>query len=201
MKAVVIIFIALLYTAVGIVISPMLVGFGPIKDYYEKLGVISPEPETTISYISRPVPRPEVVYLDSFPTEFGSDVMCLAHNIYFEGRGEGVEGQISIGHVTLNRMKADTHGWPDTVCGNVFKRKAFSWTLDRPYVNLGNRIERTAFLRAITIANGVLKGEYEDKTKGATHYFAPKGMEGGKDPWWAKDYTRVATVGNHIFLK
>ena len=33
------------------------------------------------------------------------EVECLAKNIYFEGRGESLQGQIAIAHVTLNRQK------------------------------------------------------------------------------------------------
>ena len=42
------------------------------------------------------------------------DVQCLARNIYFEARGESIEGQEAVALVTLNRVMDENY--PDTVC-------------------------------------------------------------------------------------
>lgn len=141
------------------------------------------------------------VFVDSSPDTHSNDLYCLAHNIFHEARGESVEGQIQVGYVTMNRVKVKSHGWPDDVCGVVFQRKQFSWTLDKPYVDLGNPGERQAYVRAVNVAAGVLSGLYEDKTEGSTHYYAVNGMKGKNPPWWAESYKTVKVVGNHTFLK
>lgn len=199
--------IAAIYTVLGILLAPAFYNLEPVKDYYHRINPAM-KAETQIHYVSRPATKPffmptrtETVYMDSFPKQYGSDLFCMAHNIYLEGRGEDVEGQILIGYVTMNRVKARSHGWPDDVCGVVFQRKAFSWTLIKPYINLGNPTEREAYVRAVTIAAGVLEGKYADKTKGATHYYSISGMKDNKKPWWSDSYKEVAIVGNHTFLK
>ena len=37
---------------------------------------------------------------------------CLAYNIYFEAKGEGIDGMIAVGHVTKNRVESKL--FPDT---------------------------------------------------------------------------------------
>jgi spore germination cell wall hydrolase CwlJ-like protein len=55
-------------------------------------------------------------------------VRCLAENIYYESRGESLEGQIAVAKVTLNRLD---EGYARTVCGVVKQRNPngcqFSW--------------------------------------------------------------------------
>ncbi len=59
---------------------------------------------------------------------------CLAQNIYREARHEPREGKIAVGLVTLSRTKA--RGYPRTICGVVWQRKALSWTLYPRYWKL-----------------------------------------------------------------
>ena len=54
---------------------------------------------------------------------------CLALNIYHEARGERVEGQIAVAHVTMNRVNHEK--WPSTICEVVYQPKQFSWTHDK----------------------------------------------------------------------
>jgi N-acetylmuramoyl-L-alanine amidase len=64
------------------------------------------------------------------------DLECLAENVYFEARGEPLEGQYAVAEVTLNRTRSDH--FPHTVCGvvheirwNPSRRRLvadFSWT-------------------------------------------------------------------------
>ena len=42
---------------------------------------------------------------------------CLAEAIYFEARGEPLDGQVAVGEVILNRV--DAENYPDDVCGVV----------------------------------------------------------------------------------
>ena len=51
---------------------------------------------------------------------------CLALNVYHEARGEVIEGQIAVAHVTLNRVN---HSYfPETICDVVYQNRQFSWT-------------------------------------------------------------------------
>ena len=44
---------------------------------------------------------------------------CLAAGIYFEARGESVEGQLAVARVILNRVNAPNY--PDSICGVVYE--------------------------------------------------------------------------------
>lgn len=46
-----------------------------------------------------------------------AELRCLAENVYYEGRGEPLDGQYAIAEVTVNRVAAPQ--FPDTVCGVV----------------------------------------------------------------------------------
>ena len=61
---------------------------------------------------------------------------CLALNVYFEARGEPLDGQYAVAEVTMNRVASGRY--PSTVCGVVYQKGwdplrkrqvgAFSWT-------------------------------------------------------------------------
>ena len=48
-------------------------------------------------------------------------ISCLARNVYYEARGESLEGQKAVALVTLNRVENSM--FPDTICGVVNERK------------------------------------------------------------------------------
>jgi hypothetical protein len=50
-----------------------------------------------------------------------TDLECLAENIYFEARGEPLDGQYAVAEVTLNRTRSDN--FPHTVCGVVHETR------------------------------------------------------------------------------
>jgi len=114
---------------------------------------------------------------------------CLAMNIYHEARGEVVEGQIAVAHVTLNRVE-DTR-WPDNICDVVYQPKQFSWT---HLIKNQTPTEKKAWKQAKVIARDVMIGNTVDPTDGATFYHANY-----VNPYWAKDMTISKVIGVHIF--
>jgi spore germination cell wall hydrolase CwlJ-like protein len=48
-----------------------------------------------------------------------SELKCLAEAIYFEARGESVQGQLAVGRVVLNRVASGKYR--DTICGVVYQ--------------------------------------------------------------------------------
>ena len=141
-------------------------------------------------------------------SEAVSEIECLAQNIYFEARGEAVEGRIAVGYVTLNRVKSKR--FPDNVCDVVYQAKyskwweevhqkrvpvrhacQFSWYCD----GVADEIEDyPAYEKALMLAQGIMDGQFIDNTMGATHYHAKH-----VDPWWNMHYNVVADIGNHLF--
>jgi len=53
------------------------------------------------------------------PNSLHQEMICLAENIYFEARAEGVEGKAAVANVTRNRVKAEQ--WPNSYCGVVYE--------------------------------------------------------------------------------
>ena len=56
-----------------------------------------------------------------------SEIACLTTNIYYEGRGETLEGMRAIGSVVINRMKHPSFKGQDSLCKVTFAKGQFSW--------------------------------------------------------------------------
>jgi spore germination cell wall hydrolase CwlJ-like protein len=123
---------------------------------------------------------------------------CLAEAIYFEARGEPVNGQIGVAQVILNR--AFSGYYPTTVCGVVYQnahrylRCQFTFACDR-HPDIVRDRER--WERAMAIAAGVLDGRFWLPEIGkATHYHATY-----VHPRWVRTMHRLHRVGVHIFYR
>lgn len=137
-----------------------------------------------------PTTESAMLTVRSLPDVDPADVECLAKNIYFESRGEPIQGQIAVAMVTINRKDHDY--FPDSICEVVWQRKQFSWTHDgRSDVPK----DKKAYVRAVHIAKAALRDYYDDPTDGAlffhTNYI--------KKPFWAKYMTVADQIGAHIF--
>jgi len=131
-----------------------------------------------------PYVEPELVNIHEYDwnvKDKEAETMCLAKNIYFEGRGESTIGQLTIGLVTLNRVKNDK--FPASICKVVWEKgknrrdkmvAQFSWTLDR---NSNIPRTRTALWKQIyRLAQAMTAGgslnNFKDVTGGALFYHA-----------------------------
>lgn len=145
---------------------------------------------------------------EAHANESDSEVNCLAQNIYFEARGEDIQGRLAVAFVTLNRV--DSEKFPNTICQVVKQAKYskwwkeeygkdvplrnkchFSWYCDGQPDEIRNR---EAWIKAKALAEYVLEGHYIDNTDGALYYHSKE-----VDPWWKKHYTKTVTIGNHHF--
>ena len=128
-------------------------------------------------------------------------ISCLARNVYYEARGESLEGQKAVALVTLNRVENSM--FPDTICGVVNERKTvkgrtkcqFSWRCES-HTNPKKAVRQShesyqAALSAIL--------EYETLTKTLvtkdTLFFHAKHVR----PFWRKVKQRLTRIDNHIF--
>ncbi len=126
------------------------------------------------------------------------DLDCLALNIYFEARGEALDGKRAVGHVVLNRVADE--GFPDTICqvirqgGEEVRHKCqFSWWCDgrsdRPADQLAWRESRE-------VAWEVLRGATKDPTRGALWYHAAY-----VQPPWSETKVKSRQIGQHVFYR
>lgn len=113
------------------------------------------------------------------------DVLCLTLNLYFEARGEPLDGQILVAEVTMNRAEKEGEG----VCRAVFRPSQFSWTAEE---NLSIK-EFDAFKTSFVLAREMLDTGCV-LCSGATHYHNTS-----VKPYWSKSLTKLGKYGNHIF--
>ena len=91
--------------------------------------VVQPLPETSDNApegaIDVPLTLGELVTDMPVDGELSPDMRCLAQAIYFEARGEPLDGQLAVGRVVVNRAESDA--FPDDYCGVVTQRAQFSF--------------------------------------------------------------------------
>jgi|TARA_B110000908_G_scaffold169368_1_gene226382 spore germination cell wall hydrolase CwlJ-like protein len=137
------------------------------------------------------------------------DVTWLAKNVYFEARNQGIAGQLSVAHVTLNRV-ADKR-FPNTVKGVVTQGLTRKSWLDGMPVPIKNKCQFSWYCdgKPDVIANWPLFNEIKklmytftanssiiDITEGATHYHADYVY-----PDWANTKTKTIEIEDHIFYR
>jgi hypothetical protein len=116
------------------------------------------------------------------------DLQCLAENVYHEARGELRVGQYAVAEVTMNRMRSSE--FPDSVCGVVHQRGAFSWTYGAaPPTPAGYE-----WRRAQAVASTVYDNDEAPLVAGALYYHAAH-----VSPRWAATRSQVTRIGRHIF--
>lgn len=121
------------------------------------------------------------------------EVLCLTVAIYYEARGEPIEGQAAVAQVILNRVQHPD--FPDDACAVVFEPNQFSFVGDPSDLippMMENEQARRATERAAEVALEVVEGYHTHIT--STHYHADY-----VEPYWADVYTLDFRVGNHIF--
>ena len=159
------------------------------------------------------------------PNSKHREMICLAENIYFEARAEGVEGKAAVANVTRNRVESSR--FPNTFCDVVYqgpvreswnkkgvyfpvKHKCqFSWYCDGKkdiiwanYEKTGETIQLNAdaWRKSVEVAIWTLGyGSYRvnDNTGGALYYYAHNLVY----PYWADHKQLTVIVGNHTFMK
>ena len=149
--------------------------------------------------ISLPITRPAGRYAARGRPAAGAgsdDLTCLTQAVYYESRGEPIEGQEGVAQVVMNR----THSarYPSSVCGVVFQRSGggtcqFTFACDGQMDRL---IQPTAWDRAKTVASQALGGFTYKPLETATHYHAS-----WMTPYWSSSLTRIQQVGGHIFYQ
>lgn len=126
------------------------------------------------------------------------EIHCLAQNIYYEARGEPIEGKLAIANATINRVRSFLY--PQTVCGVVWQPSQFSWT--KMHIKYKTPHDQAHWEQAEMIAERALEGgrldNLEDVTEGATNFHAVR-----VHPKWRKDteLEKTVKIGNHIFYR
>ncbi|MDT8343490.1 MAG: cell wall hydrolase [Thermohalobaculum sp.] len=121
---------------------------------------------------------------------------CLARTVYWESKGQPVEGQAAVAHVVLNRARAP--GYPAEVCevvmqGGQSRSCQFHFHCDG---RDDAAREPDAYATAHRVAWEALTGTSADPSRGAT-MFHNRSVR----PSWANSARRTAQIGDHSFYR
>lgn len=120
------------------------------------------------------------------------EVNCVAENIYFEARGEPLEGQIAVAEVTRNRATRLPNGTFLPYCATVYAPSQFSWTSTQPLPQINDPV---AFETSVRIAAMVMSNTVKFDTV-SDHYLNKKRRH---QPRWAHLYEPTHRIGDHWF--
>ena len=117
----------------------------------------------------------------------------LAEVGYYESRNQEDDGVIAVMRVVVNR--AEHHKWPNTIEGVVYHKCQFSYVCDGSLKR--NVTEEDQWDRMYSLAYQVIVNEKgKNRFSDITHYHT-----NAVSPYWAKEFTTVAQLGDHKFYK
>jgi spore germination cell wall hydrolase CwlJ-like protein len=115
---------------------------------------------------------------------------CLAGAIYFEARGEPIEGQLAVAEVVLNRTQSKKY--PDSICAVVKQPWQFSFVKDGKFPEINK--ESKAWRKAVAVSKIAYQKLDQKLSKDTLWYHADYVA-----PVWRKSLDKEAKIGLHIF--
>ena len=154
--------------------------------------VAAVEPAPVVVEAERPARRSlaELVAEHASARTADAQLECLAGAVYFEAKGEPLNGQLSVAEVILNRARSGR--FPASACGVVKQRGQFSFIRGGRFPAIARA--SLAWKRAVAIAHIAVQDLADGPAPKALFFHAKR-----VSPRWR--LTRVAAVGNHIFYR
>lgn len=134
----------------------------------------------------------ELVAMTDPDGELSDEMRCLAGTVYFEARGEPLDGQLAVAQVVMNR--AEDRRWPSSYCGVVYQRSQFSFVKNRRMPRI--RTSSKAWERAQAIAKIAHDGLWDSPAADAVYFHANY-----VSPRWSRAKTKLAQIDTHIFYR
>jgi spore germination cell wall hydrolase CwlJ-like protein len=147
-------------------------------------------PTVTEVQPAAPLPLSALVAAHAAGLVVDDEQECLANAVYFEARGEPLEGQLAVAEVVLNRSRSGRY--PPTICGVVTQRAQFSF-VRRGVMPRADRSSE-AWRRAVAIANIAQGGGMRLLSDDVLWYHATY-----VSPSWGRRLARTTQIGLHIF--
>ena len=132
-----------------------------------------------------------------FKAHTNNDSDCLTQAVYYEARGEGVDGMRAVAQVILNRVRHPSY--PKSICAVVYQGAYLRTSCQFSFVCNGAMsapLEAWAWRRAKSVADAALNGYVMASIGSATSFHTLT-----VDPIWSANMVRVAQVGSHIFYQ
>jgi Cell Wall Hydrolase len=122
---------------------------------------------------------------------------CLSTAIYFEARGEPLQGQIAVGQVILNRVRSPQ--FPETICGVVYQGQMapgcqFSFACDGKTDTPKND---SHWALAQKLARQITSGQVWLSEIGYSTFYHADYVS----PQWKSAMNKIDSIGRHIFYK
>ena len=140
----------------------------------------------------------------SLVKQYINDLSCMTANLFFEARGEPVQGKVAVAEVTKNRV-ASKH-YPDSICAVVFQRKQFSWTFQHNWKTIEKILigdikhlkpeDKKAYNTALQVAGDTLTSYNKILPEDALHYHATY-----VNPYWTRGMQKFTKIGSHVFYR
>jgi hypothetical protein len=125
-------------------------------------------------------------------SSLSADMKCLAQAVYFESRGEPIEGQLAVAEVVINRAKSDLY--PDSYCDVIRQPAQFSFVRHGRIPNADESSD--AWQRAMAIAEIAQQNLWQSKAADALYFHATYVR-----PSWAHQKVQLAQIDTHIFYR
>ncbi|CCW20182.1 Cell wall hydrolyses involved in spore germination [Sphingobium indicum BiD32] len=118
------------------------------------------------------------------------DMKCLAGAVYFESKGESLEGQLAVARVIINRARSGR--FADSLCGVVYQPSQFSFVRGHGMPPI--REQSRSWREAVAIAQIAMNDSWNSQAEGALFFHARR-----VSPGWGK--AKLAMIDNHIFYR
>ena len=167
--------------------APMLAS--PISEPPVGLALPFPAPSTVNGYSTLPLAALVDANSDGV---LDAEETCLATAVYFESKGEPLEGQLAVAHVVMNR--AVSGRYPTSLCGVVRQRAQFSFVRRGTFPRIDQACQ--AWRKARAIARVARLNLTPALPRDVLWYHADY-----VTPRWRQALIRFEKVGRHIFYR
>lgn len=137
-------------------------------------------------------PLAALVQKYSAGTPLDEESNCLATAVYFEARGESLEGQLAVARVVMNR--AASGKYPPSWCATIKQHAQFSFVRNGEFPQVDTASASWARAQGIArlAASNVIPSVGNDVLWYHANYVAPS---------WGHHLERVQQIGAHIFYR
>jgi len=170
-------------------------------------------PDDTIRFVASPIIQDltqEIAAADAMPAvgehaslhalvdatpaggELAGEIKCLAQAVYFEARGEPLDGQLAVARVVVNRSASGK--FPSDYCSVVTQRSQFSFVRGGRIPSANER--SAAWSRAVRIARIAHQDLWPSEVGDALYFHA-----GRVRPSWAGRKVTMAQIDRHVFYR
>jgi len=117
---------------------------------------------------------------------------CLAQAVYFEARGEPLDGQLAVAEVVINRATSGLY--PTDYCSVITQRAQFSFVRNGVIPQADETSQ--AWRRARAVAQIAQENLWQTQAADALYFHATY-----VSPSWARQKARLAQIDTHIFYR